>query len=90
MAEVMQDLGIQEILAQFEIEEINNGASLGSKWFKTRGERIDSYSPVDGKLIASVNSATAKSSLKVRPHPVIGRTMAVAWKVPVANALCLR
>ena len=58
MAEVMQDLGIQEILAQFEIEEINNGASLGSKWFKTRGERIDSYSPVDGKLIASVNSAT--------------------------------
>ena len=58
MAEVMQDLGIQEILAQFGIEEINNGASLGSKWLKTRGERIDSYSPVDGKLIASVNSAT--------------------------------
>ncbi len=54
----MQDLGIQEILAQFGIEEINNGASLGSKWLKTRGERIDSYSPVDGKLIASVNSAT--------------------------------
>ena len=58
MAEVLQDLGIQEILAQFGIEEINNGASLGSKWLKTRGERIDSYSPVDGKLIASVNSAT--------------------------------
>jgi len=58
MAEVMQDLGIQEILAQFGIEEINNGASLGSKWLKTRGEKIDSYSPVDGKLIASVNSAT--------------------------------
>jgi aldehyde dehydrogenase (NAD+) len=58
MAEVMQDLGIQEILTQFGIEEVNNGASMGSKWFKTRGERIDSYSPVDGKLIASVNSAT--------------------------------
>ncbi len=54
----MQDLGIQEILTQFGIEEVNNGASLGSKWLKTRGERIDSYSPVDGKLIASVNSAT--------------------------------
>jgi len=26
----------------------------GGKWFKTRGERIDSISPVDGKLIASV------------------------------------
>jgi aldehyde dehydrogenase (NAD+) len=58
MAEVMQDLGIQEILAQFGIDEVNNGASMGSKWFKTRGERIDSYSPVDGKLIASVNAAT--------------------------------
>jgi aldehyde dehydrogenase (NAD+) len=58
MAETMTDLGIQEILAQLGIEEVNNGASTGGKWFKTRGERIDSISPVDGKLIASVNSAT--------------------------------
>jgi aldehyde dehydrogenase (NAD+) len=58
MAETMTDLGIQEILSQLGIEEINNGASTGGKWFKTRGERIDSVSPVDGKLIASVNSAT--------------------------------
>lgn len=58
MAEVMQDLGIGEILQQFGIEEVNNGASTGGKWFKTRGERIDSISPVDGNLIASVNSAT--------------------------------
>ncbi len=58
MAELMMDLGIQEILTQFGIEESNNGASTGGKWFKTRGERIDSYSPVDGRLIASVNSAT--------------------------------
>ena len=58
MAETMADLGIQEILAQLGIEEVNNGASTGGKWFKTRGERIDSISPVDGKLIASVNAAT--------------------------------
>ncbi|NBX80453.1 MAG: aldehyde dehydrogenase family protein [Flavobacteriales bacterium] len=49
---------IQEILNSLGIEEINNGASTGGKWFKTRGERIDSYSPVDGKIIASVNAAT--------------------------------
>jgi len=49
---------IQEILSSLGIEEINNGASTGGKWFKTRGERIDSYSPVDGKIIASVNAAT--------------------------------
>ena len=49
---------IQEILSQLGIEEMNNGASTGGKWFKTRGEKIDSISPVDGKLIASVNGAT--------------------------------
>ena len=49
---------IQEILSQLGIEEMNNGASTGGKWFKTRGEQIDSISPVDGKLIASVNAAT--------------------------------
>jgi aldehyde dehydrogenase (NAD+) len=58
MTEVIEDQGIHEILLQLGIQDINNGASTGGKWFKTRGERIDSYSPVDGKLIASVNSAT--------------------------------
>ena len=58
MAEVMEDLGIEKILKEFKIESINNGASMGSKWLKTRGEKIDSFSPVDGQLIASVNAAT--------------------------------
>lgn len=58
MAEVLTDLGIKDILAQFSIEEVNNGASTGGHWFNTRGEKIDSISPVDGSVIASVNSAT--------------------------------
>ena len=49
---------IKEILDQLGIKELNNGASTGSHWFNTRGEQIDSYSPVDGTLIASVKSAT--------------------------------
>jgi aldehyde dehydrogenase (NAD+) len=52
------DLGIHSILKQLGIEEINNGASTGGKWFKTRGLKIDSVSPVDGKIIASVNAAS--------------------------------
>jgi aldehyde dehydrogenase (NAD+) len=52
------DLGIHSILKQLGIEEVNNGASTGGKWFKTRGAKIDSVSPVDGKIIASVNAAT--------------------------------
>lgn len=49
---------IQEILETLGIKSTNSGASAGGKWFETKGEKIDSYSPVDGKLIASVNSAT--------------------------------
>ena len=52
------DLEIQSILKQLGIEEVNNGASTGGKWFKTRGSKIESISPVDGKVIASVNAAT--------------------------------
>jgi aldehyde dehydrogenase (NAD+) len=52
------DSEIQSILKQLGIEEINNGASTGGKWFKTRGTKIESISPVDGKVIASVNAAT--------------------------------
>jgi Golgi nucleoside diphosphatase len=38
----------KEILATFGIEKTNNGASTGSEWINTKGEQIDSYSPVDG------------------------------------------
>ena len=58
MAETLIDLGIKEILAQFGIEEVNNGASTGGYWFNTRGERIESVSPVDGTVIASVKAAS--------------------------------
>ena len=50
---------IEKILATFGIEKTNNGASTGSEWINTKGEQIDSYSPVDGSLIASVTAAEA-------------------------------
>ncbi|MCB9224503.1 MAG: aldehyde dehydrogenase family protein [Crocinitomicaceae bacterium] len=49
---------IKDVLKELGIEEVNSGASTGNHWFATRGEKIDSYSPVDGSHIASVNSAT--------------------------------
>jgi aldehyde dehydrogenase (NAD+) len=58
MAEVQAGIEIHEILEQLGIQEVNRGASTGSYWFNTRGTKIDSYSPVDGKLIASVTSAS--------------------------------
>jgi aldehyde dehydrogenase (NAD+) len=56
--ETMQANDISKVLNDLGIKDTNSGASTGSHWFTTRGEKIDSYSPVDGSLIASVNSAT--------------------------------
>jgi len=47
-----------DILSSLNIKTQSNGASTGIKWLKTSGETIDSFSPVDGKLIGSVTSAT--------------------------------
>ena len=59
MSDAMEATNIQEVLSQLGIKEVNSGAAVGAHWFATRGEAIESYSPVDGKLIATVNSATS-------------------------------
>lgn len=58
MAEIGTALEVNEILAELGINDTNKGASTGKHWFATRGEQIDSYSPVDGSLIASVSSCS--------------------------------
>lgn len=58
MATAVSGIEIRSVLEALGIEAENRGASTGSYWFNTRGTKIDSYSPVDGKLIASVSSAT--------------------------------
>jgi aldehyde dehydrogenase (NAD+) len=46
-----------KFLAQLKIQQNNNGVSTGLTWPKAKAEKINSYSPVDGKLIASVTAA---------------------------------
>lgn len=58
-------MNIQKILKALNIEKSNEGASTGVKWMKGGGKKLDSYSPVDGKLIASSDQATAKTYEKV-------------------------
>jgi aldehyde dehydrogenase (NAD+) len=43
-----------EFLKTLQLQQKNTGVSTGSMWLKSKGELIDSYSPVDGKLIGSV------------------------------------
>jgi aldehyde dehydrogenase (NAD+) len=54
----MEKSNIKETLKVLGIKEVNNGAHTGQKWIETKGDLIESYSPNDGKLIASVKQAT--------------------------------
>lgn len=46
-----------EFLKKLGISSLNPGVSTGAAWIKSKGEKISSYSPVDGKLIGSVTAA---------------------------------
>lgn len=50
----MNNFGIKEALVALGIKKTNPGTSTGTKWHSARTSLMESYSPVDGKLIASV------------------------------------
>ncbi len=50
-----------QFLQQLNINENNAGISTGTKWLESNGAILESYSPVDGKLIAKVQSATSQN-----------------------------
>ena len=45
-----------DFLKGLKIESVNNGSSTGTNWIESKGHQIKSFSPVDGKLIASVTA----------------------------------
>ncbi|MCW3076102.1 MAG: putative piperideine-6-carboxylate dehydrogenase [Bacteroidetes bacterium] len=55
---------MQHVLKALGIKEVNQGCSTGLDWF-SNGTELSSYSPVDGKLIAKVKSATKEDYNKV-------------------------
>ena len=52
---------ISKVLSALGIKEMNPGTFTGSKWINGGGKQLDSYSPVDGKLIASTDSTSAET-----------------------------
>src|SRR6187200_2592597 len=54
-----------DFLKILHIETENNGVSTGGKWITSTGEKISSFSPVDGKLIGTVIAADKKSYQKI-------------------------
>ncbi|WP_297093887.1 aldehyde dehydrogenase family protein [uncultured Draconibacterium sp.] len=52
-------IDISKELKQLGINEVNNGVCTGTEWKTTSGAAVESFSPSDGELIATVNQATA-------------------------------
>src|SRR5436190_22701701 len=48
---------MNDTLKALGLKEINDGCSTGAHWF-ANGKDLESHSPVDGKLIAKVKTAT--------------------------------
>ncbi|MEQ9376309.1 MAG: aldehyde dehydrogenase family protein [Imperialibacter sp.] len=59
MVTIEDTYGIAEAIEKLGIENKNAGSSTGKSWIASGGEVIESFSPADGMLIASVESATA-------------------------------
>ena len=64
MITIAEQFGKNEALLQLGIKPINAGTSTGINHFST-GETLDSHSPVDGKLIASVTTTSPEDYEKV-------------------------
>lgn len=64
MITIANQFGMKEALTQLGIKEINEGTSTGLQNF-SNGAILESYSPVDGQLIAKVTTSTAADYQKV-------------------------
>lgn len=56
---------MESVLSALGLKDINNGVSTGLQQWKPAGARLESYSPVDGELIASVVQASKEDYEKV-------------------------
>jgi len=64
MSKKVKDFGIEKTLRNLGIKDENKGTSTGGKYFAS-GKVIESYSPVDGNLIAKVKTSGESDYNKV-------------------------
>ena len=76
----MKTSEIKGILKSLGIKSSNAGVSTGSKWIRSAGPVLESFSPVDGKLIGKVTSADAAAYNKVQA--IAGQAFLEWRKVP--------
>lgn len=78
----MKNFGIREALSALGITKVNPGVSTGTEWIRSKGDRFDSYSPVDGKLIGSVRSIDEKTYRHVVEIAAEGFRAWRTWPAP--------
>ncbi len=61
------EINIASIIYNLNLKDINDGSSTGTKWIKSSGKSRKVYSPVDGKIIASV----IESDEKIYKHTIL-------------------
>jgi aldehyde dehydrogenase (NAD+) len=71
-----------KFLGQLKIQKNNNGVSTGLLWLKAKGDKINSFSPVDGKLIAAVTGADKNNYNAVIEKAQSAFTIWRQWPAP--------
>ncbi|HLK27796.1 MAG TPA: aldehyde dehydrogenase family protein [Puia sp.] len=71
-----------EFLKQLKIQSKNSGTSTGTKWIESNAAIIESSSPVDGKVIASVSSTDKGGYDKVIAQAQKAFTEWRTWPAP--------
>ncbi len=56
---------MEKILKELGLAAVNSGSSTGGRWFEANNNLIESYSPVDGKLIGKVSTTTKEEYEKI-------------------------
>lgn len=78
----MTTSGMKAALGTLGLKKGNQGVSTGAKWYRSSGPLIESYSPVDGRLIGTVTSADEKSFNQVVEAAVNGFNQWRKWPAP--------
>ena len=71
-----------QFLSTLQVQQKNRGVSTGTKWLASKGAAIDSYSPVTGKMIASVKSTDKESYEAVLQQAQVAFAEWRLWPAP--------
>ncbi|MGC3944904.1 MAG: aldehyde dehydrogenase family protein [Chryseolinea sp.] len=78
----MKDFGIRDALTALGLKKANPGISTGVKWLRSASAKLESYSPVDGKLIGTVQTGDSAAFDKLVAKAKEAFTEWRTWPAP--------